>query len=114
MTATFRTRARPRVNRDKKHCREGHIPKDMNGEPLVDLPTDAIPGTEAKIQKLIERRLAGKALFHKDDAQLPEGAHQGFFGRATFWNVHLEALVTETHRGSYEDMQPHCQLQRGR
>lgn len=38
--------------------------------PLPDLPTDAAPGSEAKILILMERARLKQALFHPDDSML--------------------------------------------
>ncbi len=35
-------------------------------------PTDALPGTEAKVRILIRRARQGYNLFHPDDAQIPD------------------------------------------
>jgi hypothetical protein len=52
-----------------KFARRG--PGNFNGQaPLPDLPTDAAPGSEAKILILMERAILKQALFHPADSML--------------------------------------------
>jgi hypothetical protein len=37
-----------------------------------DEPTDALPGTEAKLLVMAERRILRRALFHRRDAEIPD------------------------------------------
>lgn len=47
------------------------VPDSYGERPLPATPTDHLPGTEGKIQVMIERAQRGEALFHPQDAQLP-------------------------------------------
>jgi hypothetical protein len=49
-----------------KHGRRG--PGNFNGTGTVPIPTDALPGTPAKVCILMERAANGQQLWHADDA----------------------------------------------
>jgi hypothetical protein len=53
-----------------KFARHGILDKN-GGVPLPHRPTAAVPGSEAKIQVLMERAQLQQALFHPEDGDLP-------------------------------------------
>lgn len=57
----------------EKPVQTRHRPKgrpDFNGIPPLAEPTEALPGTEAKIRAMAERVARDLAVFHPDDGRL--------------------------------------------
>jgi hypothetical protein len=52
-----------------RHGRRG--PGNFNGTRTVPIPTDALPGTPAKVLVLTDRVANGEQLWHADDAARP-------------------------------------------
>jgi hypothetical protein len=53
------------------------LPEDFNGTPPACQPTDALPGTQAKIEVFAARYAARQQLFHVRDAKRPMLGHAG-------------------------------------
>lgn len=56
------------AGRDRPKSGQGRLPKE---------PTHHLPGTEGKMEVMVERAKAGESLFHPDDARCGEDG--GFF-----------------------------------
>lgn len=63
-------------NRNQKKCVESF----QQGRPLANEGTDALPGTEEKIQVMEERWARGQQIHHPDDVRLvlPKGRRTSF------------------------------------
>jgi hypothetical protein len=65
------------VNPDIRHRYPRFVERGVNVEgtghilPAAE-PTDALPGTKAKVRVMAARALAGQAIFHPQDARLPK------------------------------------------
>lgn len=67
--------AKPAMQAECRRLNRLEAPADFNGEaPLPDAPTPALPGTPQKVLALADRARASRALWHPDDAVVPDGA----------------------------------------